>query len=64
MTYRELLGYIESLADQELDSTVTIYDAQDDEYFAAVKLHFAKEHVCDQLDHEHPYISIKESLES
>ena len=64
MTYRELLGYLESLNDQQLDSTVTIHDAEDDEYFPAVDLYVAAEQTHDQLDHDHPYISIKEPLES
>jgi hypothetical protein len=59
MTYRELLDRLEGLSDDELDSDVTVYDYEMDEYFPSTDLTFS---VDDVLDDGHPILLIKESM--
>lgn len=60
MTYRDLLLSLKCLNPEQLDSTVTVYNATTDEYFATGDLYTAEEHIHDQLDPDHPYIVFNE----
>lgn len=56
MTYRELLAQLQQLNEEQLDSTVTIYDTGIDEYFGLnVELVYTTDEV-DALDLDHPVI--------
>ena len=55
MTYKELLSALHSFNQEQLDSTVTVYDPDSDEYFAAELLFASEEN--DRLDTDHPIIS-------
>jgi hypothetical protein len=56
MTYRELINKLMYLSPEQLNSTVTIQDPND-EFFAA-KLEFSVEETNDVLDPGHPFLSI------
>lgn len=56
MTYRELYTIMNKLfTEEQLDSTITIYDKENDEYYPAT-LTFTDEKTCDVLDDKHPII--------
>ena len=46
-----------------LEDTITIYDAQDDEFFGVHAINVANKDVNDQLDDGHAYLIIKASTE-
>jgi hypothetical protein len=56
MTYRELLAQLQQLTDEQLDSTVTVYDTDSDEYYGCIELVYT-EPWTDVLDPNHPVIS-------
>lgn len=56
MTYRELLAQLQQLTDEQLDSTVTVYDTVNDEYYGHTALVNTTEWE-DTLDPNHPVIS-------
>ena len=56
MTYRELFAQLQQLTDEQLDSTVTVYDTDSDEYYGCTELVYTTD-ACDVLDPNHPVIS-------
>ena len=57
MTYKELLSALQDFNQEQLDSTVTVYDLDSDEYFAAELFFVTEEN--DRLDMDHPIISLE-----
>lgn len=60
MTYRDLLLSLKCLNSEQLDATVTVYNATADEFFATGDLYTTEEHIHDQLDPGHPYLVFNE----
>jgi hypothetical protein len=61
MTYRELAEYISKLNDEQKDSDVTVFVADQDEFYplvAGCPVSEAKEIGEDRLDEGHPYLVI------
>jgi len=59
MTYRELAALImEEFSDDQLDMDVTVYIADQDEYFPLAHTPFAITSEDDVLDADHPYLII------
>jgi hypothetical protein len=56
MTYRELLAALSELNDTQLDTTVTVYSIDSDEYVPSYRL--ALIDVTDVLDEGHPVIVV------
>ena len=63
MTYRQLLEELKEMTDEQLDSTVTVLDAQADEFYMSTGLFVTDEKVEDRLDDMHPYLVFNESSE-
>lgn len=63
MTYAQLLNALWDMSKDRLEDTITIYDAQDDEFFGVHAMNVAKRDVNDQLDDGHAYLIIKASTE-
>ena len=58
MTYRDLLGHLQVMDKEQLDSDATIYDEEDDEYRPIRDIDFATEDT-QILDPNHPFLEIK-----
>ena len=58
MTYRELAALIMEFDDEQLDSNVTIYHSDQDEYFPLAYTPLAITAEDDVLDANHPYLII------
>lgn len=58
MTYRELAALIMEFDDEQLDSDVTIYDSDQDEYVPLAYTPLAITAEDDVLDANHPYLVI------
>jgi hypothetical protein len=56
MKYKELLEKLQSLDENQLNQTVTVYVSSDDEYFGISDSDFSKEETCDVLDPDHVYL--------
>jgi hypothetical protein len=54
MTYRELAEKIEWMTEQQKDLDVTVFDMNDEEFYALKDLDFVKED--DVLDKGHPFL--------
>ena len=59
MTYRELREQLDKLSAEQLDMDVTIYDAEDDEFYGCYSPNLQLNTSEDTLDKEHPYLTIK-----
>jgi hypothetical protein len=57
MTYKDLLDELMMLDDEQLDQTVTVHDAYEDEYIAVVHTNTTSE--SDVLDENHFYLVLK-----
>lgn len=57
MTYRELAEQLAHLNDEQLDSDVTVYDTNQDEYFGCYELVLRFEEETDVLDEGHPFLA-------
>jgi hypothetical protein len=57
MTFRELLSELKKFTQDQLDSTLTVEDAWENECFPAVLVFAGEDH--DSLENEHPIILIK-----
>ena len=55
-TYRDLLTMLQSMNDEQLDCTPTIYDPDLDEYYPVTTLLTAS-YINEVLDENHPYLS-------
>jgi len=66
MTYRDLRDQLLSgeLTDEQLDMDVTIYDAEKDEFYGCYASELSINKSDDALDENHPYLSIKKSVEA
>jgi hypothetical protein len=54
LTYRDLYRKIEKMSEYQKDMDVTMFDPNDEEYYALCKLSFTDE--TDVLDKQHPYL--------
>lgn len=59
-TYRQLLGALQQLDNNQLDCNLTIFDANEEYVPVKVKLEFEQDD--DVLDKTHPFISIKSHI--
>ena len=59
MTYGELLDQLQTLNEEQLNQTVTVYDSYTDDYTAVIDTDHANEEFCDALDPEHLYLILK-----
>ena len=57
MTYKELLEYLNELSTEQLNQTVTVYNAADDEYYPVNSCNVSL--VDDVLDKDHFFIEIE-----
>ena len=57
-TYRDLLRMLQSMTNEQLDCTPTIYDPDSDEYYPATTLLTASD-TNQVLNENHPYISFQ-----
>lgn len=57
LTYRKLLEQLKNLDDNQLDSTVTVLDEFEDEFFGATRSEVTQE--VDVLDENHFFLVIK-----
>lgn len=55
-TYRDLLVMIQSMSEDQLDSTPTVYDGDTDEYYPMTTL-FTASDSHQVLDEDHPYLT-------
>ena len=55
LTYRGLLGHLQIMDKEQLNSTVTVYDNENGEYYPVEDINFTKE--TDVLDKNHPFLS-------
>ena len=61
MTYRQLLHYLQSLeadAPDQLDKDITVYDAQNDEFYRVDDFDITEHN--DVLEAEHPFLVFNE----
>lgn len=58
MTYRELKAFVESLSDEHLDCTATVYLEGKDEYIEVNDTTFTVESEDDVLDDNHPILLV------
>ncbi len=56
MTYRQLLGHLQVMDEQQLDSDVTVHLLPDDEYYGYTSIDFSP--ADDVLDKNHPFITV------
>ena len=57
LTYRGLLGHLQVMDEEQLNSIVTIYSKDIDEYFPVQDINFVEE--TDVLDKNHPFLEIR-----
>ena len=57
ITFRQLRDALNTLSEEQLDSHLTKYDIQDDEFYA-VKAVLKRAPITDVLDENHPYIEL------
>jgi hypothetical protein len=55
MTYKQLLQQLQQLSQEQLNSDVSIYDVDADEYYCEAEFVFTTNQ-CDVLDANHPVI--------
>jgi hypothetical protein len=56
MTYAELLNILYSMPKDRLEDTITIYDAENDEYYPITRTEFSDEETNDVLDKGHLFL--------
>jgi len=56
LTYRQLKAHIETMDDDQLDSTVTIHVTEDDEFMPVQDLDYVSEDGNGVLDPLHPFL--------
>lgn len=61
MTYKELLAQLQTLSDEQLNATVTVFDPYNDDYIAVVDTGTATDAdaVNNALDPDHFYMVLK-----
>jgi len=59
MSYRKLRDKLNGLAEDQLDMDVTIYDAEDDEFYGCYAAKLEINTSDSALDDGHPYLTIK-----
>lgn len=57
MTYRTLLATLQTLTQEQLDSDVTVYNQEEDEYYQAGEVGFEDANTSSILDPNHPFIT-------
>ena len=56
-TYRDMLAYLNTFTQEQLDLTATVFDSDEDEFYAIDVDNITRE--ADVLDADHPYFVIK-----
>lgn len=56
MKYRELLGFLNELSDEQLDMDVSVYIEDQDEFYPMTKVGITNE--TNVLDEGHPYLIV------
>jgi hypothetical protein len=59
MTYKNLLSILQTLNEEQLNQTVTVFEPYEDEFIAVISADYAKEETNDVLDPEHLYLVMK-----
>jgi hypothetical protein len=60
LTYAKLLAILQSLPKERLEDDVTVYDAEEKEFFPVYSSEKSDENINDVLDPGHLYLTIKE----
>jgi hypothetical protein len=55
-TYRDLLDYLITMSDQDLEQCITVY-TENDEYISIKSFELSDERDNDVLDHDHLYLN-------
>jgi hypothetical protein len=58
LTYRELQAILNQASPEQLDATVTVYMAEQDEFYGVTNLEVSAAETCDVLDDNHIFLKV------